>query len=97
MGCDYYGIITFIFTAFSKKKKKNIFTKILTFKLKIMRLLQYLCKQNVKFFFLVNSNTYQNTHENSNISVLHQVYNTLFNQSITTYILAQLAIYGIYV
>ena len=44
MGCDYYGIITFIFTAFSKKKKKKIFTKILTFKLKIMRLLQYLCK-----------------------------------------------------
>ena len=44
MGCDYYGIITLIFTAFSKKKKKNIFTKILTFKLKIMRLLQYLCK-----------------------------------------------------
>ena len=23
MGCDYYGIITFIFTAFSKKKKKK--------------------------------------------------------------------------
>ena len=24
MGCDYYGILTFIFTAFSKKKKKKI-------------------------------------------------------------------------
>ena len=23
MGCDYYGILTFIFTAFSKKKKKK--------------------------------------------------------------------------
>ena len=46
MGCDYYGILTFIFTAFSKKKKKKkfIFTKILTFRLKIMRLLQYFCK-----------------------------------------------------
>ena len=32
MGCDYYGIITFIFTAFSKKKKINIYKN---FKFKI--------------------------------------------------------------
>ena len=30
------------------------------------------------------ANTYQNTHENSNISILNRVYNTLFNQSTTT-------------
>ena len=35
-------------------------------------------------FFLVNNNTYYNTHENSNISFLNQVYNTLHNQSTTT-------------
>ena len=32
------------------------------------------------FLFLVNSNTYYNTHENSNISVLNRVYNTLHKQ-----------------
>ena len=30
------------------------------------------------------TNIYQNTHENSNISILNRVYNTLLNQSITT-------------
>ena len=30
------------------------------------------------------ANIYQNTHENSNISILNRVYNTLFNQSTTT-------------
>ena len=38
----------------------------------------------INFFFLVNSNTYQNTHKNSNISVLNQVYNTLHNQNTNT-------------
>ena len=38
----------------------------------------------INYFFLVNSNTYQNTYENSNISVLNWVYNTLHNQSTTT-------------
>ena len=28
-------------------------------------------------FFLVNNNTYYNTHENSNISFLNRVYNTI--------------------
>ena len=36
------------------------------------------------FFLIVNSNTYYNTHENSNISVLNRVYNILHNQSTTT-------------
>ena len=35
-------------------------------------------------FFLVNSNTYYNTHENSNISILNRVYNTLHNQNTIT-------------
>ena len=30
------------------------------------------------------ANIYQNTHENSNISILNRVYNTLLNQSTTT-------------
>ena len=34
-------------------------------------------------FFLINHNTYYNTHENSNISFLNRVYNTLHNQSTT--------------
>ena len=35
-------------------------------------------------FFLVNHNTYYNTHENSYISVLNRVYNKLHNQSTIT-------------
>ena len=37
-----------------------------------------LCGINILFFFLININIYQNTHENSNSSVLNKVYNTLF-------------------
>ena len=36
------------------------------------------CGINILFFFLININIYQNTHENSNSSVLNKVYNTLF-------------------
>ena len=36
------------------------------------------------YLFLVNINTYYNTHENSNNSVLNRVYNILHNQSTTT-------------
>ena len=40
------------------------------------------------FFFGVNSNTYLKIHENNNNNddddVLNQVYNTLYNQNITT-------------
>ena len=47
----------------------NFMTKISNFKLNL--------------FFLVNGNTYYNIHENSNISILNWVYNTLHNQSTT--------------
>ena len=36
-----------------------------------------------QYFFLVNSNTYQNIHENNN-NILNWVYNTLYYQNTTT-------------
>ena len=39
---------------------------------------------DMNVFFLVNNNTYLNTHENNNTSVLNRVRNTLYNQNTTT-------------
>ena len=36
------------------------------------------------FFLIVKSNTYYNTYENSNTSILNRVYNILYNNHDTT-------------